>query len=238
MQWRDMLRGSNLELEPLWSLLKEQPGFDAELAKPPVARLKLLEPRINLTIVVPSEMAAMTEIELIALAQSCDVSAAEIDKIGRENDPVLKAQTEQARRDAAAAAEEAKERESKRARAPSSLVLIAAVVVVAGLGFAGWQIYQGLTGPKPKFDAFKMESPGLPVGAAKRRGAEALITLSDDSWIRKPKPEREQVLEEALTKAASEGIEVLIVTAKDGRVVGTAQFGKVDGQRKVRVRFQ
>src|SRR5262245_40357711 len=74
VQYRDMLRGSELHLEPLWALLVEQPGFDEQAARSPIARFKRLGGRLGVSVVLPGAMVACDDLEIAALSSACDVA--------------------------------------------------------------------------------------------------------------------------------------------------------------------
>jgi hypothetical protein len=235
IQYRDMVRGNELLLQPLWSLLSEQPGFDADAAKPPLARFKRLEGKLGVVVTLPEAMVGLGEVELMSLAGGCEVSETDLEKLVRQHDPAAQAELA-SKRAAALDAADAVERKAARASSRGPLVIVAAVIALAAFGFTGWQVYRAVSAPAASFDQLKVDL-GLPAASSVRRGAEAVVTLVDDTWLRKPVAEREAAMSGALQRAAASGINVLVVKNKAGVVKATAQFFKEGGQRTVRVRF-
>lgn len=237
VQYREMLRGSELHLEPLWSLLVEQPGFDEQAARPPIARFRRLGERLGITVILPSAMASCDELEIAALSAACEVPDNEVDKILRQHDPSLAAEREAKRAAAVDAALDAQPRPSAfGTRTP--LLVVAAVVALGAFAFTGWQVYQAFAGPTVSFQPLQVQVEGLPVKDATRRQNEGVIKLSDDGWLRKPAADRESMLARALDQVSSRGIDVLVVMDSAGVIRASAQYLGQGSERKVKVRFQ
>jgi hypothetical protein len=237
VQYREMLRGSELHLEPLWSLLVEQPGFDEQAARPPIARFKRLGERLGITVVLPSAMASCDDLEIAALSAGCEVAESDVDKIVRQHDPTLAAEREAKRAAAIDAALDAQPRVvSAGTRLP--VLIVAAVVALGAFGFTGWQVYQAFAGPTVSFQPLQIQIEGMPIKEATRRQNEGVIKLSDDGWLRKPAADRESMLSRALDQASSHGIDVLVVMDTGGAIRASAQYLRQGSERKVKVRFQ
>jgi hypothetical protein len=73
-RYADMVQQpGHLDLQPLWEILKSQPGFSVDKAQPPLCRLKSWEPALQITIDLPAELGRLTRADFDRLAFSCAV---------------------------------------------------------------------------------------------------------------------------------------------------------------------
>ena len=82
-QYRDLVKGGSFDLEPVWQLLAEQPGFSPDAVMPPLARFKSWQPRLGLTVSLPAAMADLSEGRLAELAGEVQVRAADQARVWR-----------------------------------------------------------------------------------------------------------------------------------------------------------
>lgn len=79
IRYQDMRRGTRLDLEPLWDLLCDQPGFDVDAATPPLCKLERLQKQIGLEVQLPAVIAALEPGAREARASSLAVPRAELE---------------------------------------------------------------------------------------------------------------------------------------------------------------
>lgn len=235
IQYKDLIEGDTFSMQGVWDLLAEQPGFDEEFAKPPIARFKNHEVLLGVHVKLPESMAEMGSLELAGTAAHCRVAESELEKIIAKHDPKRQAEKSARRAEAAAAAEKSSTDDDVGTRSRMPLLIGAVVVALAGFGFVGWQLYTQLN-PSPDFTAMTASGfAGIPVKSVKRQGNEAVVELSDDTWAKK---QDKAALEKALVRLEGGGIEVILVKNKSGHIVASAQFFDSAKGRKIEIRFR
>jgi len=233
IQYKDLISGNTFDLQGVWDLLAEQPGFDAEFAKPPVARFKQLEGPLGIRIVLPASMKDIGPVEIASTAAECKVPEPELAKIIARHDPRKKA--ERAARRTESQAPPASPPVDLPARRRTLILIAACGAALAASGFVGLQVYQALA-PSASYDKMAMTGlDGIPVKKAERQGRQAVVQLSDDSWLSK---RDSAALEKALTALDAKGIEVLVVRDTKGAVKASAQYSSANGGRKMKVQFR
>lgn len=236
VQYRDLINGDTFEMQGVWDLLAEQPGFDAEYAKPPIARLKMNEGLLGVLIKLPESMADLGPVEVSGTAAHCSVGESEFQKLIAKHDPRAQAERSAKRADAQAVAEAEALREERvdtRNRLP--LVIGALVVALGAFGFVGWQVYANLS-PSPKLTSMSADKfKGIPVKSVKRQGAQAIVVLQDDGWVAK---KDKAALESALRRVESGGVRVIIIKTSKGEFAASTQFFSAGKSRKITTRFR
>jgi hypothetical protein len=79
--FRDMLKGDELALDLLWSVLCNEPGIDRESLIPAFLALKSLEARLGVTVVLPAEIDEIPDDKRRDYLGQIAVSAAEVDHL-------------------------------------------------------------------------------------------------------------------------------------------------------------
>lgn len=233
-QYRELVADGKLHLEGVWSLLESQPGFDAELVKPPLCRFKLWEDDLGIDVVLPRAMTQLDHLELRSCADRCRVSDLELDRIlgrGRYTDQERAARV--ARLTAAdAQVSEPQPVEPKRSR--PLLLAIAAVVALGSFAVTGFFLYQAFSRPAP--DKIPVTfAPEIPLASAERAGLDVGATLSTDSWMARPEDERRASLTAAIGRLKGDSVKTLYIRDTRGKVRALVQ--PYDRGTKVRIQF-
>jgi hypothetical protein len=82
-QYRELHKGNRFDLEPVWDLLAEQPGFDPAEVGPPLCRFKSWEGQLGLAIGMPAAMATLDDSDRAELASQVTVPAAQLAEVLR-----------------------------------------------------------------------------------------------------------------------------------------------------------
>lgn len=233
-QYRELVSGGVLHLEGVWSLLESQPGFEADLVKPPLCRYKLWESDLGIQVQLPAALADLDSLAVRACADKCRVSEAELDKIlgrGRYTP------AQRAERAARLADTDAKisEPTSKEPRVSRPIVLwVAIVVAVASFAVTGFFLYQAFTQTPPDAIAVSF-APDIPLAKAERAGLDVGAILANESWLEQPQEQRRGHLMSAMTNLQRDGVKTLYIRDKKGKVRALAQ--SYDKGSKVRIQF-
>jgi len=212
----------DLDLEPVWEILEEQPGFDAETVTPALCLFKTFESRLDLEVKMPAALADLSHGQISMRASEVKLPAVEIKNALRvEDSPRSKRPS--------VPPSTTREKPSSSARAstrlPGWVTPLAMVIALATFGYAGFSLYQGCSGPKAHWKAVSSDALAtLPVKNARRFGDQVDATLSDESWLSKDEAARKADLATALTKLRASGVRVLAVRDGHGNVRATVQF--------------
>lgn len=233
-QYRELCSNGTMYLENVWSLLESQPGFEADLVKPPLCRFKLWEQDLGIEVALPEAMAALGGIEIRAQAERCRVPDAELDKIlGRGRYTQVKRAERAARRaEVEKTVEEPKTPEPKASR---PLVLWTAIAVaLVSFAVTGFFVYQAFsrTAPDPISVSF---APDIPLARAERAGIDVGATLANDSWLAQSAEDRRGHLMSAMTNLRADGVKTLYIRDKQGKVRALAQ--SYDKGNKIKIQF-
>jgi hypothetical protein len=216
-----------VDLDPVWEVISSQPGFDVELAGPPLCYVKTLEERLGVAVRLPRSLADLTDSEVRLRGSRCRPAREEIERILR---PIELARSREVPPVTA----------SRRGPVPGkrlALIIAAGLALVASLVYLGTFIATHVQ-RAPTFATMDLAelSPDLPLVSARTWGGEVHAILSDTSWLRQPEATRRLQLEHSLERlAASRKVTVLIVKDESGRARATAQlFGRPP---RVQVRF-
>lgn len=250
-QYREIQRDGGFDLEPVWQLLCNQPGFDPEDVCPPLCRFKAWEKELRLEVRLPAAMAGLSDAARAELAAQVQVPAILRTRVLKgarvpSDDP-----------DVAAADAIAQSEERTRpgvARVPYSvpptirtrrlrrlsraqrraLEIAAAVLALFGFGLAGIQLKHGCR--TEEWESTPIRFAGdIPLDGAKRQGPEVSGALRDSRWLALPASVRT-----AHMKAALEGlprdVQVFFVRDGQGQIRAVARwFGQT---RQIAVTFQ
>ena len=63
VEFHEMFSGSEFDLQPLWDLLSEQPGFVANDAIPPICVFKSWGPRLFINVLLPKDVSNLEPVE-------------------------------------------------------------------------------------------------------------------------------------------------------------------------------
>lgn len=266
IRYQDMRRGNTLELEPLWEILCDQPGFDEAAGAPPLCKFKHLEDKLAIDVVLPVALADMSARDVERLAASLPVPSRDLrellapppspagkgkDRRGRRTTkietPWAKVGDERprgkrptgdgrARRRTsgplgaeidAALDEQTRERGHTRGQRFARLRALQVPLAVAGIlgiGFASYRLY-GFACAGPAFESFTADFGTIPIEDIERLGSQVGGVLTDQSWLDRPRAEREQALGDALRGLASQNVNAIYLMSPDRSVYATAKVG-------------
>ena len=239
VEYRELIADGTFNLQAVWELFEDQPGFDPEKAAAPLCRFKTWERQLGIEISLPSQLRNLSEGEQAKLAGECDVPTVELQKVLRAPSPE-EAAAEEAKKKADRARRLSQEIDPDRDAGPPDtrrrLALIGAgIVAVLAFGIAATTLYRGCS-PSPDYERFTASLGELPVESPQRFGEQVRATLTDEGWLRTPEKDRRQALESALRPIASKGIQVLYLRDKKGKVRAIAQL--YDNDQKIRFVFK
>lgn len=235
VEYHDLLRNGVFDLEYIWELLEDQPEFSPELVKPPLCLFKTFESQLGLTIKLPEALGELSASQVSVAAADCKVPAVELRRVLRDSgEPAPSTKRTEAAADAlireAEQAETPKHRKPRR-QLPAWVTPVAAVIAVVSFGFAGLSVYKGCSSPKAQWKSIGLGPlQQLPVSDARRFGAQVDARLTDDGWLAQAEATRKKQLQDALDKLRPEGVRVLILRDKQGRVRASAQYSTKNQQ--------
>jgi hypothetical protein len=222
LQYRDLLVDGVLDLGEVWDLLEAQPGFDSDAAGPPLCRFKSMETRLGLTVRLPAHLEKLPWPEREDLAARCRVDSDALDKLDRKAERAGEPRKDPSRKVKKLDPTAAPAVSGPRGAAPIKL-LVVALVAFASLGVAGYFLWDAVGGGV-KFTQMQADLGDLPAADLRRRGNEALATLTDDGWLSYPEAKRRGHLEKALENLAAAGVEVLVLRDSRGELAATARW--------------
>lgn len=234
----------DLDLEPVWEILEEQPGFDTEKVTPALCLFKTFESRLELEVKMPAALAELSHGQISMRASELRLPAVEIKNALRVEDAPRSKRASMPRpkrpsdpRPKRQSVPPANTRETSDSKArpsrrlPGWLTPVAMVIALATFGYAGFTLYQGCSGPKAHWKTVSADALStLPVKNARRFGDQVDATLSDESWLSKDEAARKADLQAALTKLHASGVRVLAVRDGHGNVRATVQFSPKTNQ--------
>jgi hypothetical protein len=230
--YRDIVKGDTIDLQPVWDLLKDQPGFREEAALPPFSLLKSWEEGLKGTVQLPREMGSLSAAELMVNAARCQVP-----KSQRQAALDPEGSRQRARELVESVSEPRRPDRKKNApvRRPA-LEAILGVVAVAGLVFGGYTLAGFFGGPSTSSISVDEIGGEMPLASAKRLGNEVDLVISDPAWFDSDEGQRRASLSAALEGLSSRDIDVLVVRDKGGVVRASAQW--IGDERELRVRLE
>ncbi len=209
-----------IDLQPVWDVLEAQPGFDAEIAGPPLCFVKTIEDKLGVEVRLPATLAALPAGEVRSVASRCRPPREEIERILGGGEPERRART----------APIAVEGPPAPPRPTGRLIttVLAAVVAAASLIFL--VVY--LAGNMQQTPSLRNLDPAefsgdIPLAGARMWGTEVHATLADPAWMRQPEASRRKQLEQALDRLAARKLTTLIIEDESKRPRASVQlFGR------------
>jgi curved DNA-binding protein CbpA len=213
-----------LDLEPLWEILTAQPGFVPALAIPPLARIKLWESRLSVTVMLPRGVGELSLLERDRQAAECRVSEEALTRAIEAQAP--SAPTPRAPLGAAGSVvvTATETVAARKRRGLATYLLLATVLMAVGSGlytFGGSQVRS--LSPSDL-------SQEIPAVEARQSGAVIGLVLGDDAWISRPEPERRRQLEQALARARAQTASGIIIMDHEGRIRASASLAAGGGE--------
>ena len=251
-QYRELVHDGGFDLEPVWQLLAQQPGFDPDHVRPALARFKSWEPQLGVAVRMPEAMAGLTELEINELAAHVQVPAHERKRVlggalVQSDDPALAgvdlAGDEPERRPPVARPEpESPLPQTTRtprlrrlsARQRRNLEIAAMVVGLLGFSLAGLQLQRSCSTTSWE-DVSTRFAGDIPIQSAERQGPEVSGELRDARWLALSPAVRTAQMKAAL-EALPRDVQAFFVRDRDRRVRAVARwFGQ---PRQVQVTLQ
>ena len=220
-QYLDIMHGHVFRSQPLYNLLAEQPGFDADMAAPPFCLFKAWESKLGIEVVLPDELAALTHGDRSRRAAEVRVPEKELALVF---DPKLAADLKRAQEEKRAAlATHMTVEEDTDELPPAKKAMFGGAILISlvSLAFVAFTLYMFLR-PVP-VQTVDPASIGLPLTDTVRLGNQIGGTLADPNWLSLSREEREVELKAALERA---GADVLFIKDGPGRVYVTVQQGQ------------
>jgi hypothetical protein len=240
-QYRDLHHDGSFDLEPVWQLLSQQPGFDPIHVRPPLARFKNWERELKIVVRLPAAMEGLGELELNELSAHVHVPAHERARVfgGSQvpsDDPEAAAAAErevrddsglrQAPRAEALSAVEPTIRTSRLRRLSRTqrrvLEVVALFLGLAGFAVGGVQLQRGCRS-HPWEEMATRFAGEIPIGVAQRQGPEVSGALRDARWLSLAASVRTAHMKSAL-EALPRDVDVFFVRDPDGNVRAVARW--------------
>jgi len=241
-QYRELHKDGHFDLEPVWELLAQQPGFDPDVVRPALCRFKSWEGHLGLSVSMPAAMTGLDEGERATLAGLVHVPAPELSRVlqgsqvpsemvpgatAPEPAPESRAPTNRPDKVTPAVPVVAAARRvpllQRLTPGQRRMVEIGALVLaVAGFALAGVQLQRGCA--RPPWDQIGTRFAGdIPLRAAERQGPEVSGSLQDGRWLALPAPTRSAHMKAAL-EALPRDVQVFFVRDGDGQVRAIARW--------------
>lgn len=225
VEYHDMVEGKVFDTEQLWELLAEQPGFDPEAAKPPLALFKTWESRLELDIKLPEAMAGMSDRERAMAASDCRVPPAELKLLFRMQTGETPREARPARattQQPAANTSGRHEPVTARKPRPPWLAWVAVVFALGGFSFAGYSGYQYCS-PGAQWSGFdKAALSPLPIKDASRLGDQVTASVDTAAWNDLDRDAQHKQLKIALMQLEDQGVKVISLT-HGGKPIASVQ---------------
>lgn len=244
VEYHELVSDGVINLQPLWELLEQQPGFEAPQALAPVCAFKSWEKRLAIQVQLPDSLSELTQEQTLGHAAECAVPRPDLNAVFRGTAGVS------AEVPAAAKREQPKAKKAKKtkgtnipaqkaesARRPA-IAVVAGVIGVACLAFAGVTLYKSCATTTGKWAqlAPAQISSSIPIASADRLGKQVRVTLSDDKWLSLDKEERSDQLKAALRKLESREIDSLVILDSKATVRADARLLGRTGELRVTFR--
>lgn len=233
VEYRDLIADGVFDLQTIWELFEQQPGFDPDAAAAPLAKFKSWEKRLGMEVKLPSSMRNLSPAELSIRASECEIATPDLQKLFRgvkdsddeadgkkKKTSKLVVDDSTSKGDGQPPAVDAMLTPGRRRALEIGLGVLGAIA----LAFAAMTIY-GECNKKAKWSGISSDFGGdLPIRDPQRIGDQVSATLTDNGWRSLPADERKQQLGDALRNLDSHNINVLFLRTDSGKIVATAQF--------------
>ncbi len=201
-----------MSLQPIWDLIEDQPGFDAEKAKPPMCRLKTWEGRLKVKVLMPHALEILDGATREHEAMLCNVGDDDLNKLLKI--PATPTPTSKTRAIESSSAS-ARQKPKRRISAGLALGLAGAGIIAAGISM--YLTFGRSTSNTKSLDASDLTTE-IKLADVRRAGTMIIATVPDsDTWLAKPEPERRKQLEHLGPKVLiQQASGVMLVDAKGG----------------------
>jgi hypothetical protein len=237
LQYRELPDDGAFDLEPVWELCAQQPGFDPVHVRPPLCRFKSWEAQLRITVLMPRAMAGLDRNALAELAAQVHVPARDLKRVfggarilSGEPDPAAAGPVTETPRPPARAEPPTQVPQTTRTpllrrlsrRRRRALEIAAVVLAVAGFAVAGIQLQRGCRGHSWAELSTRFAGD-LPLAEAARQGPEVSGTLRDAGWFALSPAARTAQMKAAL-EALPRDVQSFFVRDRDGQVRAVARW--------------
>jgi hypothetical protein len=247
-QYRELHHDGTFDLEPVWQLLSQQPGFDLDEVRPPLCRFKSWERDLGVTVRMPEAMSELDDRTCSELAEQVRVPDEERLRVLKGElvpsdvpEPVvLEPAVEEPAPPLRPRRTEPPRRTQPPPQIPSTLktprlrrvkltaaqrrALEVASLILAVIGFAaaGLQLQRGCR--SHDWDQMSTQFAGdIPLGSAERQGPEVSGQLKESGWLNLPPSVRTAQMKTAL-EALPREVQVFFVRDGEGHVRAVARW--------------
>jgi len=221
VEYHDMIEGNIFDMQQLWELLADQPGFDATAAEPPLCLLKNWESKLSLEFQLPEHLAEMSDRDRALRAAQCRVPTAESKRVLRVTAPPPLAP--RPRRDSLGrGARSTLPPPGKPRQRPAWQGWLAGIVAAATMTFVGITLYGHCQGANGHWDQAQVTLTDLPTRSVRRMGSQVRAEVDPSTWNKLDADAKRRKLRDALLGVEDRGVEVIAL--REGKsVVATAQ---------------
>jgi hypothetical protein len=236
IEYAEIVESGAVDLQVLWDLLAEEPGFDSEDAEAPMCTLKGWTEHFGMDVVLPEHLRNLSDREIALKTTDCAVPSQEVRRTFSVSPKRAAARASLGAEfvtdgvSAGVLARKATWRDRREVGWIVSAVAVLTFVFVAITFFK-----ECSTTDWEGFDATEFAA-GIPVKSAQQFGAQVGAVVEDPGWFKRPAQERRDQMETALRGLEARKVEVFFVRDRSGRVRATAQW--FDNRSRIRVRFQ
>jgi hypothetical protein len=205
-----------LTLQPLYELLEDQPGFEAEKAVAPFCRLKTWESRLKIKVVMPVALEILDQNTRENKAMNVNAFDSDLDKLLR---PPAKPTASLTR------VIDSGNTEVKDSERTTSRVKIAAIAALVSLLAVGVSLYITFVKSANDGNTIRLSasdiSDKIPLDNVRKSGDIIIATVSDSAWLDKPEFERRKDVEEVVVKLRIQESRTLMLVDTKGMTIGT-----------------
>lgn len=242
-QYREVHRhDGTFDLEPVWQLLAQQPGFEVDHVRPPICRFKSWERDLGVSVRMPEAMSQLDDRTRAELADEVRVPDDQRHRVLR-GELVPSEVSEPAIPEPAVEAHQPPPRPRRTEPPPQvpltvktprlrrvkltaaqrrALEVAALILAVIGFAAAGLQLQRGCR--SHDWDQMPTRFAGdIPLGSAERQGPEVSGQLKERGWLNLPPPVRTAQMKAAL-EALPREVQVFFVRDGEGRVRAVARW--------------
>jgi hypothetical protein len=227
VEFKDMVESGSLDLQILWELLEEQPGFDAALAAPPICVIKGWEDKLRIPVDMPDALAGLSERDRALQATECPVppgAARKVFETAQQRAARISAAEQRMSGDMTVPRPSLQTRATKLGwRERRVTAVIAGVVLLGAASYLGLAVSRmgGKDWQSVKAGEFAGE---MPIANAKQFGAQMGATLTDGGWLTRPEADRRAHMETAMKNLSARNVRVLFVRDASGVVRASTQW--------------
>ncbi len=228
VEYHDMVKDGVFDMQQLWELLADQPGFDPAAAAPPLCLIRTWQDKLGLEMRLPEALAEMDDRDRALEANKCRVPTAEIKLLFRMTSAPRPAP---ARPDTPSASDSRRAARNRAAtpppvkRRPAWQGWLAGIVALATLGFTGATLYGHCNRSAGEWSPAQVKLNDLPTRSVTRMGSQVRAEVDAGEWSKLDADVKRQKLRAALRGVEDRGVKVIALRA------GTSLLATVEKSR-------